>query len=467
MSTGRKISLAIACMVIAFMVAAVFVGPRLVQLNQYRSDVVSYIEQQTGRRVEIGRLALSIVPVIAIRVDHFAIGSAPGFPAGNWLVVRRIDARLDFSALLHGQIVIRALKLEQPVLDLFSDQQGHWNFQIGPPRGPVQIPPDDPPPFIIQGIIKLTLDQGDIAARELQPNRQAGPSVWNASGLSLNLGRISAAELNAVSGAAPPTLTSSPSATSRELSSSTTGELHIRLLRVSNLEATQVETSVQVSPSEVRLGSLHFRFYGGQGQGAISLLLGAPAPHYQAQIQLAGVEIAGVLAQFPSARGQMTGTLSGQATFSGSGHNSEGQQGQGALMVHQGTWPKLELEPNLVQLLKLAKLGSSSANLARFSLISADWRLAAGVITVTKLHIADQGAVVDSSGTVDLMRDGRLDFQGDLRMPARQNALSNLLAGITGGRFHGNTIDVPFVVNGTAKKPALGLRATAHSGSPF
>jgi uncharacterized protein involved in outer membrane biogenesis len=458
MSTGRKITLAIGCVVVAFVVAAVLVAPRFVQLNQYRSDVVSYIEQQTGRRVEIGHLALSILPVIAIHVDHFAIGSAPGFPTGNWLVVRRIDARLDFSALLRGQIVIRALKLEQPVLDLISDQQGHWNFQIGPPRGPVRIPPDDPPPFIIQGIIKLTLDQGNIAARELQPNGQAGPSIWNASGLSLDLGQISAAELNSLSGAGPPALTDDASASAGVAPSSTTGQLRIRLLGVSNLDATQVETSVHVSPTEVRLGSLHFRFYGGRGQGEIALLLGAPAPRYQGQIQLAGVGIAHVLAQFPPARGQMTGTLSGQATFSGSAHDSEGQQAEGTLTIHQGTWPKLKLEPTLIQLLRLAKLGSSSADLARFSSIVAQWRLAAGVITVTKLHIVDQGAVVDSSGTVDLARDGRLDLQGDLRMPARQNALSDLLAGITGGQFHGDTIDVPFVVGGTAKKPALGLK---------
>jgi uncharacterized protein involved in outer membrane biogenesis len=456
MSTGRKITLAIACVVIAFVAAVVFVAPRFIQLNQYRSDVVSYIEQQTGRHVEIGHLALSILPVIAIDVDHFAIGSAPGFPKENWLVVSQIDARLDFSALMRGQIVIRALKLEQPVLDLVSDRQGHWNFEIGPPPGSVRIPPDDPPPFIIQEIIKLTLNRGDITAHELQPNGQAGPSIWNASGLSFGLDRISAAEMNALSGATPPTRSGGASADSVAPSSRTVGQLSIRVLGVSNLEATHVETSIKVSPTEIRLGDLHFEFYGGQGQGAIALSLRPPAPHYQAQIQLAGVNVANVLMQFPYARGQMTGTLNGHATFSGT--DGAGQEGEGVLIIRKGTWPKLKLQPTLLELLRLADLGSASANLARFSSISAQWRLAPGMVTVTKLHIVDQGAIVDSSGTVDLAQDGRLDFRGDLRMPARRNALSNLLAAATGGRFQGGSIDVPFVVSGTAKKPALGLQ---------
>jgi uncharacterized protein involved in outer membrane biogenesis len=462
MSTGRKIVLAVACVIIAFVVAAVFVAPRFVQLNQYRADVISYIEQQTGRHVEINHLALSILPVIAIHVDHFAIGNAPGFPKGNWLVVRQIDARLDFSALMRGQIVIRALRLEDPVLDLLSDREGHWNFQVSPPRSPVRVAPDDPPPFVIHEIIKLTLERGDISFRELQPNGQRGPSIWNASGLSLDLGQISAAELNALSGAAPVAPAGRVSANSRATSSSTAGQLSIQSLAVSNLDATHVEMNIRVSPTAIRFDDLHFDFYGGRGQGSIALMLGAAALRYQGQTQLAGVDVAKVLAQFPSARGQMTGTLNGRATFSGAAHDSEDQQAEGALTIHRGAWPKLTLDPTLLQLLRVAKLGSASADLTRFSLILTQWRLAAGVIAVTKLHIVDQGANVDSSGTVNLTRDGRLNFHGDLRMPAGQNPLSNLLAAITGGRFQGGKIYVPFVVTGTAKKPALGLKATAR-----
>jgi uncharacterized protein involved in outer membrane biogenesis len=459
MSTGRKIGLAIACVIVAFVVAVVFIAPRFVQLDRYRPNVISYIEQQTGRRVEIGHLVLTILPVIAIQLDHFAIANPPGFPQGNWLVVRQIDARLDFGALLHGQIVIRALKLEHPVLDLLSDHQGHWNFQIGPPPGPVRIPPGDPPLFIIQKIIKLRLDNGDIRARELQPTGQPGPAIWNAEGLSLDLGELSAPELNALGGAEPPAPANS------QASKSTTGQLSMRSVGVSNLVAVRVETNIRVSPTEIHLKNLHFGFYGGHGRGTVTLVFGGPLLHYQGQAQLAGVDIAKVLAEFPSTRGQMTGTLNSRAAFSGSStsHDSEDSQAEGTLTIREGTWPKLKLDPTLIQLLTLAQLGSASADLTRFSLISAQWRLAAGVVTVTKLHIVDQGAVVDSSGTVDLSRDDRLDFQGVLRMTAHRNELSNLLAGITGGHFQGSRIDVPFVLTGTVKKPALGLKTTAPS----
>jgi uncharacterized protein involved in outer membrane biogenesis len=464
MSTGRKIGVLVVCVIVAFVVSVVFIAPRFVQLNQYRSEVISYIEQQTGRRVEINHLALTVLPQIAIDVHHFAIGNAPGFPNGNWLVVNQINAQLDFAALLRSQVVVRALKLDHPVLDLISNRQGHWNFQVGPPRAPVQVPPDDPPPFLIQAIIKLTLRQGAVSVRELQPNGKPGPSLWNAEGLSVDLGRINAAELNAL-GTTPSA--GSGSTNVQPSSKSTAGQLSLRSVGAASVHATHVQANVQVSPTGINLDDLRFAFCQGQGHGTVALIFGGPGFHYQAQNQLAGVDIAKVLAGFPSARGQMTGTLNSRATFSGTSSSNDlaVQHAEGVLTIRNGTWPKLKPDPTLIQLLKLAKLGSASVDLTRFSLISAQWRLASGVITVARLHIVGHSAIVDGSGTVDLTRGDSLDLQGVLRMAAHRNALSNLLAAMAGGHFDRGRIDVPFVVKGTLQKPSFGLKPNPRSHS--
>jgi uncharacterized protein involved in outer membrane biogenesis len=469
--TSRRIGLAVACVVAAFVLVVIFIAPRAVQIDRYRPEVVSYIEQQTGRRIEIGHLALSVLPQIAIRVDHFAMSNAPGFPRGNWLAVKRINARLDFGALMHGQIVIRALKLEHPVLDLLSDGRGQWNYQINPPRGPIRLPPNDPPPFVIQAIIKLAVDNGEVSGGELQPDGATGPSIFQARDFSLNLGQIKAAQLNAMGerGIQPPPSSGSEkpgSSSPRSLSSqSTAGRLSIASLRVSKINATRVETDIRISPAQIRLDHVRFDFYGGRGQGTVALQIEHQPFHYDAQTQLTGVNLAKLLAEFPAARGQMTGTLDGRATFSGmqapSSQPWEGQQGAGAFTIRKGAWPKLKLDPNLMQLVKLAQLGSGSGDLSRFSLVSAHWRLANGVITVPNLRVLGEGATLDSSGTVDLARDDRLDFQGRVDMAARRNLLSNLLASISHGTFQGGKIKIPFTVSGTAEKPVLGLRVGA------
>jgi uncharacterized protein involved in outer membrane biogenesis len=461
MSTGRKVALAIACVVIGFVLAAVFIAPRFIQINQYRPDVVSYIEQQTGRRVSIGHMALGILPEIAIYVDNFALGNPPGFPSGNWLAVKRIDASLDFGALLQGHFLIRALKLEHPVVSLLADQQGRWNFQAGPPRGPVRLPPGDPPLFTVQAIINLTLASGEATARTLEANGEPGEYEWTAHDLSLNLGRIDAAELNALGGV-PATGPAQASA------GSATGRLSIASLSVLNVQASTLESNVQVSPAQLQLNGLQFDIDGGHCNGTVSLQFGNAPVHYQVQAGFNGVNMVKLLAGFPSARGQMTGTLDGLARLSGrqtpDSQGWEDQQGEGNLTIRNGSWPKLKLDPNLVQLMKLAQLGPTPANLSAFSSISANWRLAAGTIRVPEIRIVSKGAKIDGSGTVDLAHDDSLDFHGVMTVAAHRNTLSNFLAAVAGGKLQAGKMSVPFVVRGTANKPALGLAKAPQFG---
>lgn len=465
MSTGRKVGLAIACVVVGFVLGAVLIAPGILELNQYRPEVVSYIEQQTGRRVTIGHLALSIFPEVAVEVDDFALVNPSGFPSGNWLAVKRINATLDFGALLDRRIVIRALKLERPVLSLLADPQGRWNFQISPPRRPVRLAPGDPPLFVIQEIIKLTLAGGNVAARKLQANGHPGPPDWNAESVSLNLAGINAAELNALGGA-PPRMTRAPG--KPPSFGSAAGQLSMKSFSFSSIHTTGLQASIQVSPAELDLNNIRFRLYGGYGQATFMMEYGNPPAQYHAETQLRDLNLAKLMAEFPSAQGQLTGTLDGKASFSGAqiagSHHWDNTQGQGVLNVRNGTWPNLKIDPALLQLLKLAQLGPASGDLSGFSSISAAWRVSGGVVNAPSIRIITPAANVSSSGTVDLTRDDALSFHGVINITAQRNALSDILAAMTGGTFHAGRMMVPFVVRGTVKKPVFGLKTAPRFG---
>src|ERR1039457_6744089 len=129
MTIHRRIGLILAGIAGTLLIASVFVVPVLLNADRYRPKATSYLEESTGKKVEIGRLAVTFFPKVTIHVDDFAIKSPPLFPPSYILKVARIDAQIDPWPLLHRQIVIRSLLLEQPVINLVSDPDGPWNFE--------------------------------------------------------------------------------------------------------------------------------------------------------------------------------------------------------------------------------------------------------------------------------------------------------------------------------------------------
>src|SRR5579864_2922940 len=129
MTIRRRTGLIFVSAVGALLVVLIFLVPILLNADRYRTKVISYLERQTGKNVEIGRLAVTFSPGLAIQLDDFGVKSPPLFPPSYIVKVARIDAQLDLGALLHRQVVIKSLVLEQPVINLVSDPDGPWNFE--------------------------------------------------------------------------------------------------------------------------------------------------------------------------------------------------------------------------------------------------------------------------------------------------------------------------------------------------
>src|ERR1700732_4177043 len=103
--------------------ALLFAIPTLINVDRYRGQVISYLQQKTGKQIEIGHLGLTFFP-FSIKVDGFGVKNSPLFPPGYVIKVARIDAGLDAAALLHREIVVKSLMLENPVIHLISDPDG-------------------------------------------------------------------------------------------------------------------------------------------------------------------------------------------------------------------------------------------------------------------------------------------------------------------------------------------------------
>src|SRR5437588_6506452 len=126
----RRTTLIVAGGVVAILLLAliILVVPAVINVDRYRPQLISYLQEKTGKQVEIGRLTLTFFPV-AIHIDHFGVKNPPIFPRGYVVQVARIDAELSVVALLHTQVAIKSLVLEDPLLNMTSDPDGPWNFE--------------------------------------------------------------------------------------------------------------------------------------------------------------------------------------------------------------------------------------------------------------------------------------------------------------------------------------------------
>ena len=84
MSKGKKVALAIVVELVLVIVGLAIIIPLLLNVDRYRPQVIAQIQQETGKPVQIGRLDLTILPQVAIRVDDFSLGNPAGFPTGRF-----------------------------------------------------------------------------------------------------------------------------------------------------------------------------------------------------------------------------------------------------------------------------------------------------------------------------------------------------------------------------------------------
>lgn len=71
MTIHRRTGLILAGVAGTLLMASVFVLPGVLNADRYRSQAISYLQEITGKKVEIGRLAVTFFPEVTIRVDDF------------------------------------------------------------------------------------------------------------------------------------------------------------------------------------------------------------------------------------------------------------------------------------------------------------------------------------------------------------------------------------------------------------
>jgi uncharacterized protein involved in outer membrane biogenesis len=503
-SVRRKIILTLALLFAMALAILAFVIPRLVDVDRYRPEAAAEIEKATGKRAEIGHLSLSVVPTVAIRVDDFALDNPPGFPEGRLLAARRIDVEVDAAALWRRQVVIKALQLEQPAVHALSDVRGHRNFDSPNPPRRVADANGDPPGrfarvslesssgFSLGIISRIKIRDGLITDGTLLPSGQLGPTFFEADGMAAQLENVdlSAFTSPAPGGPTPRTTqaadlrkqvcatlrsaaaweTSLAYAASPSAGSPGEGTFEAEVLRFGDVRATSIKANLRLGYRQVAFDNLRFDFYKGRGAGSLLFNFAEPITHYSAEGQFHDVDLARLLADFPKAQGKMTGTMEGNLTFAGEVSHAEdplaAKHGKGQVIVRNGQLPTLRLNSNLMLLARFSDFGPASGDPSSFSSISADLNLANDRITSQTIKILGNGVNIDAAGTLTFVGEGSLEYEGVAEVRAAQNALTNMVAGLSGAKFADGKLSFPFTLGGTLDNPRFRLKgAGAATGA--
>jgi len=474
MSTGKKIALGVVIFLVVLVVGVAIAIPFLMDIDRYRPRVVAHIEEVTGKPVAIGKLTLTILPKLSIRVDDFVLGNPSGFPKGDFLKAKRIYAEVDGRALWDRKVVVQSLELSDPVINLLSNSRGKSNFENPPAPKSAKKAGDDPSEFTLGVISKVALSGGQLSAANVLSSGRVGSTYFQARDVSIDLQDV---DLNAFTASSSAAL--APAASPREslfaiLGATLTyaapdakpaaqGELRADSLRFGQIQLTSVRTKLRLFPQAIHLDDLNFDLYGGHANGALTFNLAGRNPRYSTQARLSGVNVARLLEAFPDGKGKMTGTLDGNIQLSGvildSPDPLAGMRGTGKMNIRDGELPSLQLNKNLMTVARFSKLGAAEGDPSSFKSISADLNVANQRIASEKVSLVGNGVDVEGTGSVALAGAGSLDYTGVANLQAQQNQATDVLAAFSGAKFADGKLTFPFTLGGTLENPQFKLKS--------
>ena len=476
MSKGKKIALIVLAAVVVFVLGLAIIIPMLFNVDRFRPQVEAQIQKETGKPVEIGRLDLTILPQVAIRVDDFVLGNPAGFPTGDFVKAKKIYAVVNFSALLNHKVEITSLELDDLTLDMLQNAHGKWNFE-NPPEAP--DPPNDPPgdksaSFTLGVISKLSVVRGQFTAASLLASGVPGPALVAVQNTSIALHDVNLNAMTTASLQSPARATGEFEALAGWFNATVfaadaqgpavaEGTIDADALLFGPLNVTKLKSKIRLYPKQVYFDDLALKCYSGSAAGNLSLNFGGANLAYGVDAKVKDVKIGEFLDAFPQTKGLMTGTLEGSAKMSGlvlkSNDPLAGVTGTGQGTIRDGKMPSLQITGNLRSLAKIASVGPANGDPSSFSSLSTDFEIADARLSSRKINLNGNGVDVDGAGSLTMAGEGTMDYTGEASLAANgNNPLATLLGGMAGAKFADGKMTFPFTVGGTFAKPKFSLK---------
>jgi hypothetical protein len=329
--------------------------------------------------------------------------------------------------------------LHDPIIKVISDPDGLWNFENLPSNAY-----QEPVPIFALGVIsRVEITGGQLFASSLiDPSDRPGPVVFEVHNLAATLEHV---DFDAFVGVVSAVVAQ--------------GDMKAGLLRFGLVEARNLDSKLRLQARHVFFKDVKAEVYGGSAAGDLSFDLSGKNTTFKTNARLSGINVAHLLAAFPSARGKMTGKMEGDVKLAGEIEHSlrplAGVHGAGHVTVHNGQVPSLKLNANLMKLAHFNDLGPAKSDPSSFSLISTDLELDNLRISSRGIDIDGYGVDVDGWGNVSVSGSDELNYHGLAEITTRQGFFTNTIARLSGATLKDGKLEVPFRISGTIENPVF------------
>lgn len=171
--------------IVAVLVVLVVALPFFVNADSFRPRVQSELQQSLGRKVEIGKLSLSLLAG-GVTAGDISIADDPAFSSKPFLHARSLDVGVDMGALIFSRkLNVRSLTLVEPQVALLHNTAGKWNFAtLGTTKSEKPAASAAPADFSVD---KLRIVHGSITAGDPKGKQYTYSDVsLDASNISYN-----------------------------------------------------------------------------------------------------------------------------------------------------------------------------------------------------------------------------------------------------------------------------------------
>ncbi|GGY18051.1 hypothetical protein GCM10008098_07390 [Rhodanobacter panaciterrae] len=160
--------LLIGIVVVVLMVVVLGVGALLlVDVNHFRPQIQTTLSKALGREVTLGKLHVAVWEG-SLDADDIHIGDDPAFGTQPFISAHSLELGVRlWPLLLHRELQITSLTLDQPSVSLSQNRDGNWNFATFGGRGaaaptPAATPANTPSQPLAFSVDQLRIKDGRI-----------------------------------------------------------------------------------------------------------------------------------------------------------------------------------------------------------------------------------------------------------------------------------------------------------------
>ncbi len=123
-----KTALKIIGIVVAVLLVAAIALPFLVNVNSFRPQIESRLNEALGRPVTVGNLSLSLFSG-GVRADQLSIADDPTFSNAPFIKAKSLKVGVELMPLIFSkQLNVTEIVIDEPEIVLLRNQAGVWNF---------------------------------------------------------------------------------------------------------------------------------------------------------------------------------------------------------------------------------------------------------------------------------------------------------------------------------------------------